>query len=52
MEITTFTVAERRAAYTVLHQLGVDHTRVTYLSGGRNYRLTDVHGNVLRDLLA
>jgi len=37
---------------TVLHQLGVDHTRLTYLSGGRNYRLTDVHGNVLHDILA
>jgi hypothetical protein len=37
---------------TVLHQLGLDHTNLTYLSGGRNYRLTDVHGNVLHDILA
>ena len=37
---------------TVLHQLGLDHERLTYLSGGRNYRLTDVHGNVLHDILA
>jgi len=37
---------------TVLHQLGLDHDRLTYLSGGRNYRLTDVYGNVLHDILA
>ena len=37
---------------TVLHQLGLDHERLTYLSGGRNYRLTDVYGNVLHDILA
>lgn len=37
---------------TVLHQLGLDHTNLTYLSGGRNFRLTDVHGNVLHEILA
>lgn len=37
---------------TVLHQLGLDHTNLTHLSGGRNFRLTDVHGNVLHDILA
>jgi uncharacterized protein (DUF1501 family) len=37
---------------TVLHQLGVDHEELTYLFGGRNLRLTDVHGNVLQDWLA
>jgi hypothetical protein len=37
---------------TVLHQLGLDHERLTFLSGGRNYRLTDVYGNVLHDILA
>ena len=37
---------------TVLHQLGVDHERLTYRSGGRDIRLTDVHGNVLTDLIA
>ncbi len=36
---------------TVLHQLGIDHEELTYLFGGRNLRLTDVHGNVLEDLL-
>ncbi|MCX7422919.1 MAG: DUF1501 domain-containing protein [Planctomycetia bacterium] len=37
---------------TVLHQLGVDHEELTYRYGGRDFRLTDVHGNVLRDILA
>jgi hypothetical protein len=37
---------------TLLHLLGLDHTRLTYRYSGRDFRLTDVHGNVLRDLLA
>lgn len=37
---------------TILHQLGVDHHALTYRYGGRDQRLTDVHGNVLRDCLA
>ena len=37
---------------TVLHLLGLDHENLTYLSGGRNHRLTDVHGEVIRDLIA
>ncbi|MBM3793494.1 MAG: DUF1501 domain-containing protein [Acidobacteria bacterium] len=37
---------------TVLHLLGVDHERLTYRFGGRDYRLSDVHGRVIRDLLA
>ena len=37
---------------TVLHQLGVDHERLTYRYGGRDFRLTDVHGHVIRDILA
>lgn len=36
---------------TVLHQLGVDHEALTYRHGGRDFRLTDVHGNVLHDIL-
>ncbi|WDE97332.1 DUF1501 domain-containing protein [Lentisphaera profundi] len=36
---------------TILHQLGLDHERLTYLSQGRRYRLTDVHGHVVKDLL-
>ena len=37
---------------TVLHQLGIDHEALTYRSGGRDFRLTDVHGNVLHEILA
>ena len=37
---------------TVLHCLGIDHTRLTYRFQGRDYRLTDVHGNVVTGLLA
>lgn len=37
---------------TVLHQLGIDHERLTYRSGGRDFRLTDVHGNVLKSILS
>jgi hypothetical protein len=37
---------------TLLHLLGVDHTRLTYKFQGRHFRLTDVHGEVVRALLA
>jgi hypothetical protein len=36
---------------TVLHQLGIDHQRLTYRYGGRDFRLTDVHGEVLHGVL-
>ena len=37
---------------TVLHLMGLDHTKLTYRFQGRDYRLTDVHGNVVHDILA
>jgi uncharacterized protein (DUF1501 family) len=37
---------------TILHLMGIDHERLTYRHGGRDYRLTDVHGNVVHDLLS
>ena len=37
---------------TLLHQLGLDHKRLTYRHSGRDFRLTDVHGEVVRDLIA
>ncbi|MFM7128956.1 MAG: DUF1501 domain-containing protein, partial [bacterium] len=37
---------------TILHQLGLDHKRLTYRFQGRDYRLTDVHGEVVRDIIA
>ena len=37
---------------TMLHCLGVDHEQLTYKYQGRRYRLTDVHGKVVEDILA
>ncbi|MBI1841913.1 MAG: DUF1501 domain-containing protein [Verrucomicrobia bacterium] len=37
---------------TILHLMGFDHTKLTYRFGGRDYRLTDVYGNVVRSILA
>jgi uncharacterized protein (DUF1501 family) len=37
---------------TILNQLGLDHTKLTVRFQGRDYRLTDVHGNVVKDILA
>jgi hypothetical protein len=37
---------------TILYQLGIDHTKLTYHYSGRNYRLTDLYGNVVHDLIA
>ncbi len=37
---------------TILHLLGFDHTKLTYRFQGRDFRLTDVHGNVVKKLLA
>jgi hypothetical protein len=36
---------------TLLHLLGLDHERLTYRFGGRDYRLTDVHGHVVKDII-
>ena len=36
---------------TMLHALGIDHERLTYRYQGRNFRLTDVHGQVVNELL-
>jgi hypothetical protein len=37
---------------TIMHLLGVDHERLTYRYQGRRFRLTDVHGKVVKGLLA
>ncbi|MFP6613289.1 MAG: DUF1501 domain-containing protein [Pirellulales bacterium] len=37
---------------TILHCLGVDHERLTFKHQGRDYRLTDVHGSIVKDVLA
>ena len=37
---------------TILHQMGIDHERLTYRHNGRDFRLTDVGGNVIRDIIS
>ena len=37
---------------TILHLLGIDHTKLTYRYSGRDFRLTDVHGNVVHDIIS
>jgi hypothetical protein len=37
---------------TMLHLMGVEHKQLTFPFGGRNFRLTDVHGNVVKDILS
>ena len=37
---------------TILHQMGLDHEKLTYRHGGRDWRLTDVHGHVVKAVLA
>ena len=51
-----FAVKDRVSMYdlhaTLLHLLGLDHTRLTYRYAGRDFRLTDVHGRVVHELFA
>jgi ssRNA-specific RNase YbeY (16S rRNA maturation enzyme) len=37
---------------TILHLLGFDHTKLTYRFQGRDFRLTDVEGQIVKELLA
>jgi hypothetical protein len=37
---------------TILHLMGVEHTRLTFRSQGRDFRLTDIHGNLVKAVLA
>jgi len=37
---------------TILHLLGIDHTKLTYRYSGRDFRLTDVSGTVIHDIIA
>jgi hypothetical protein len=36
---------------TILHLMGLDHTRLTYRYAGRDFRLTDVAGNVIKNIV-
>jgi len=55
-EFGYFAVENRVSMYdlhaTLLYLLGIDHTRLTYRYNGRDFRLTDVHGRVVREILA
>ncbi len=46
----TMHIHDRNA--TILHLLGIDHERLTYRYQGRDFRLTDIHGHILHDILA
>jgi uncharacterized protein (DUF1501 family) len=37
---------------TILHLMGINHEKLTYRYSGRDFRLTDVHGNVVKEILA
>jgi arylsulfatase A-like enzyme len=37
---------------TILHLLGIDHKRFTYRYAGRDFRLTDIHGHVVKEVIA
>ena len=37
---------------TILHLMGLDHKRLTYRYAGRNFRLTDVHGRVVNEIIS
>ena len=37
---------------SILNQMGLDHARLTFRHGGRDMRLTDVHGRVIKEVLA
>jgi hypothetical protein len=37
---------------TILHLMGLEHTKLTYRYNGRDFRLTDVAGNVVKEILA
>ena len=52
LEVAEDPVAVNDLQATILHCLGLDHTKLTFRHQGRDFRLTDVRGNVVRDLLA
>ena len=55
-ELGYYTVKDKTTVYdlqaTMLHLLGFDHEKLTFFFQGRSYRLTDIYGEVLSDLLA
>ena len=55
-EFGYYTIKDRMTIHdlhaTILHLMGLDHTRLTYRYAGREFRLTDVSGNVATDVIA
>jgi hypothetical protein len=52
-----FAAVENKVHYhdlhaTILHSLGLNHEQLTYRFAGRDFRLTDIYGNVVHDVLA
>jgi hypothetical protein len=52
MEVSENPVHVHDLHATILHLLGIDHEELTYRYSGRDFRLTDVHGNVVNDIMA
>ena len=52
MSVTENPVTLHDLHATILHLLGLDHKRLTYRYSGRDFRLTDIHGNVLEEIVA
>jgi hypothetical protein len=50
--ITESPVHDHDLNATILHLMGVDHLRLTYRSQGRDFRLTDIHGELVKSVLA
>ena len=55
-EVGEFAVEKRMGVHdlhaTILHLMGLDHKQLTYRYSGRDFRLTDVHGEVVHDVIA
>jgi len=51
-EFTSGAVHVHDLQATILHLLGIDHERLMFLYQGRRFRLTDVHGHVIKDILS
>jgi len=52
LEITSKPVHIHDLQATILNQLGLDHTKLTFRHAGRDFKLTDVSGNVVNELIA
>lgn len=52
LEVAEDSVAVNDLQATILHCLGLDHTKLMFRHQGRDFRLTDVRGNVVRSMLA